>query len=471
MALLHALTYSQAAQESKDVGGLATKNIDINLGIDLAINKPSEDGPKTCDGPKCDEKCSKWAPWSPWSKCTASCGGGKTARIRVCESGNVGEGTETVHCNEHPCGECNLDFNPCQNGGHPTAVICECKPGWTGHLCLDRLPYPDPCKSDPCLNGGTCVGSGGEFTCQCPPGFEGPTCGTEIPDPCKPDPCLNGGTCHVSGKDFTCECPPEWEGPTCQDDTKFIPKCNETCSAKPGESVLFFQYPFTAVMDTTKSQIRWSEAIKRTMQRLKIEKAKKFQLVEFKDDGQLNGKDFKVYDQTEDRNTFNSQISSLDFHINNSDFPERMFKGLLAACKASEKKAIITVTTDDATKDLGLEREIAECLKEKKATLIICMNPGFSDATRPKEPNIEEEREQSKKVYERLTKATNGTLLNADKAAQGIEEVARGLEAAHITVIWENCRCDGPPPIPKQSLWPMPYETRPYSGSLFSSVP
>merc|ERR1719391_817462 len=115
--------------------------------------------------------------------------------------------------------------------------------------------------------------------------------------------------------EFTCQCPPEWEGPTCGTEK---PGCNETCSAKPGESVLFFQYPFTAVMDTTKSQIQWSEAIKRTMQRLKIEKAKKFQLVEFKDYGQLNGKDFKVYDQTEDRNTFNNQISSLDFHINNS---------------------------------------------------------------------------------------------------------------------------------------------------------
>ena len=36
---------------------------------------------------------------------------------------------------------------------------------------------PEPCDSDPCLNGGTCMDlSDTEFTCFCPPGFFGEIC-------------------------------------------------------------------------------------------------------------------------------------------------------------------------------------------------------------------------------------------------------------------------------------------------------
>lgn len=40
--------------------------------------------------------------------------------------------------------------------------------------------YPtdvDECASDPCENGGTCVDGMNSYTCMCPDGYTGPTCG------------------------------------------------------------------------------------------------------------------------------------------------------------------------------------------------------------------------------------------------------------------------------------------------------
>lgn len=34
---------------------------------------------------------------------------------------------------------------------------------------------------------------------------------------CASDPCANGGTCHEVPEAFECQCPPGWEGPTCAD--------------------------------------------------------------------------------------------------------------------------------------------------------------------------------------------------------------------------------------------------------------
>lgn len=36
----------------------------------------------------------------------------------------------------------------------------------------------DFCSSNPCFNGGTCIGLPSDFVCDCPPGWQGKDCGT-----------------------------------------------------------------------------------------------------------------------------------------------------------------------------------------------------------------------------------------------------------------------------------------------------
>lgn len=42
--------------------------------------------------------------------------------------------------------------------------------------------------------------------CECPDGFSGERCEVPGADPCRPNPCDNGGTCSAEGDGFSCEC-------------------------------------------------------------------------------------------------------------------------------------------------------------------------------------------------------------------------------------------------------------------------
>ncbi|XP_049304879.1 protein serrate [Bactrocera dorsalis] len=57
----------------------------------------------------------------------------------------------------------------------------------------------------------------GEYTCDCTPGWTGPSCEINI-DECAGGPCEHGGTCIDLIGGFRCECPPEWTGDVCQID-------------------------------------------------------------------------------------------------------------------------------------------------------------------------------------------------------------------------------------------------------------
>lgn len=119
----------------------------------------------------------------------------------VCEAYQLGG---VCRAGLRDCNECSS--NPCHMGtcidlhaGH----VCECLPGWEGDACdtfNDCLTLADPC------NGGTCVDGDGDFTCEdCPLGWTGPRCRTEI-DPCDPDPCQHG-ICNAEGlEEMTCGC-------------------------------------------------------------------------------------------------------------------------------------------------------------------------------------------------------------------------------------------------------------------------
>ena len=118
------------------------------------------------------------------------------------------------------------------------------------------VDHVDPCKSNPCLNDGTCTKEDKTYTCSCNGDYSGHTCESksgrkicviilmdvvgfilymyennqplqhvfhysvhllsmfifithacQIPvDPCKSNPCLNGGRCTKEENNHTCSC-------------------------------------------------------------------------------------------------------------------------------------------------------------------------------------------------------------------------------------------------------------------------
>lgn len=90
---------------------------------------------------------------------------------------------------------------------------------------LPRVTTVNPCTSDTCLNGGTCVNQAGTAVCSCPIPYSGATCNVQI-NYCDQAVCLNGGTCtNFPAGDgpgtgtnayFSCACSSAYTGNICQ---------------------------------------------------------------------------------------------------------------------------------------------------------------------------------------------------------------------------------------------------------------
>ena len=108
---------------------------------------------------------------------------------------------------------------------------CLCHPNHYGPRCEMEIQVQDPCVSDPCKNGGSCIStSDGHFKCDCQPDFFGLLCEEmHIIDPCEARPCKNGGSCHsTSNVDFTCHCAAGYSGLLCEIG-KEAPAENQEC--------------------------------------------------------------------------------------------------------------------------------------------------------------------------------------------------------------------------------------------------
>jgi hypothetical protein len=90
-------------------------------------------------------------------------------------------------------------------------------PDFTTALPPDGTTPSDPCQSQPCQNGGSCRFDGSVALCECPAGFSGALCETNVND-CPADACENGGTCVDGVGSYSCACPAGFAGARCEID-------------------------------------------------------------------------------------------------------------------------------------------------------------------------------------------------------------------------------------------------------------
>ncbi|XP_047443675.1 neurocan core protein [Mugil cephalus] len=90
-------------------------------------------------------------------------------------------------------------------------------PNWA--FGLNPSGESNPCQTNPCLHGGSCLQEGDGYSCYCPQGFSGESCEIDIDD-CQSNPCQNGGTCIDEISSFVCLCLPSYGGATCEKDTE-----------------------------------------------------------------------------------------------------------------------------------------------------------------------------------------------------------------------------------------------------------
>ncbi|XP_070557860.1 delta-like protein 1 isoform X2 [Ptychodera flava] len=193
--------------------------------------------------------------------------------------------TEMTDCSDQTADSQCLNGGSCQAMGDEHFCMCPLK--YTGYRCETKLPDCDSCHPEAeacmmapcecqgdcegqppvstskptvkcgygCMNGAECMwpGYGEEFHCQCPEGFTGMFCETEIPDCSKGDMCHNNGECKMEYDEYFCECPYPFTGYQCEIEMKdcrtgdhdSMCKNGGVCETYGNEAWCNCQYPFT----------------------------------------------------------------------------------------------------------------------------------------------------------------------------------------------------------------------------------
>ncbi|KAK3608678.1 hypothetical protein CHS0354_014918, partial [Potamilus streckersoni] len=105
-----------------------------------------------------------------------------------------------------------------KHGGNCTnnngSYSCNCPVGWEGKNCLTDV---NECWNSPCKHGGKCTNTNGSYSCNCLIGWEGKNCSTDVNE-CSRTPCKHGGNCTNTNGSYSCNCPIGWEGKNCLTD-------------------------------------------------------------------------------------------------------------------------------------------------------------------------------------------------------------------------------------------------------------
>jgi len=121
---------------------------------------------------------------------------------------------------------CATSTDICRQDTDLVRVLCPVKCGFCGGTS-DKPAQSgvELCALNPCLNGGTCVPAGNDYSCTCPAPYIGKFCErvptTPNPSICEGNPCLNGGTCIPQDNSFVCQCPAAFPGAYC------LKQCNQ----------------------------------------------------------------------------------------------------------------------------------------------------------------------------------------------------------------------------------------------------
>lgn len=112
----------------------------------------------------------------------------------------------------------NCKTDPCVNNGtcvsiDSVTVGCLCPAGFSGSTCQFR----NRCFSNPCKNNASCQSAADEYICNCQIGFSGKNCETYKTFKkfkCLQSSCLNGGVCSINRHSnlTECQCPPLYSG-------------------------------------------------------------------------------------------------------------------------------------------------------------------------------------------------------------------------------------------------------------------